>query len=120
MPISRIARAFMDQLGSDPSFTLPGGTKQEREGHGEGQTDSLLTARQLDILALRALGLRAREIARFLSLSEATVHTHVRNACTRLGIHGGWGAAVHRARELGLIDSLIVEYAEKIPRFTKL
>lgn len=74
------------------------------------QLDVPLTRRQLELLALRALGLRAREMAHLLSLSESTVHTHLRDACSRLGTSGGWGRAVHKARALGLLDEYMREY----------
>ncbi len=46
---------------------------------------SLLTAREKDILALVSQGLRNREIAQQLFISEVTVKTHVRNILKKLG-----------------------------------
>lgn len=83
------------------------------------QLDVPITRRQLEILALRALGLRAKEIAHLLSLSESTVHTHLRDACSRLGTSGGWGRAVHKARALGLLDELMREYERYLSNSTQ-
>lgn len=46
-----------------------------------------LSPRQLDVLRLVALGANASEIATELSISEATVRTHVKNMLERLGAH---------------------------------
>ncbi len=123
LPKSRIVRilleALLDDLESDTRFSTHSDTTLAREEHGHSQHNSPLTSRQLEIIALRARGLRAKDIAQILSLSEATIHTHVRNACTRLGVSGGWVIAMHKARELDLLDGLLIEYPEKIPKFTK-
>jgi DNA-binding CsgD family transcriptional regulator len=67
------------------------------------QTDEArLTGRQLEILAFLADGVRVREIAERLSLSEATVRNHVRALLNELGVHSQL-QAVARARELGLL-----------------
>jgi PAS domain S-box-containing protein len=50
-------------------------------------SDSALTARELEIVEMIALGLTGPEIATELHVSHATVRTHVRNAMNKLGAH---------------------------------
>jgi DNA-binding CsgD family transcriptional regulator len=52
----------------------------------DGQADSL-SPRQLDVLRLVAVGSNATQIATELSISEATVRTHVKHILDRLGAH---------------------------------
>lgn len=47
--------------------------------------ETVLTARELEVLALAAGGLSNRDLARELHLSEATVKTHLHHAFTKLG-----------------------------------
>jgi PAS domain S-box-containing protein len=61
-----------------------------------------LTRRQLEILRLLAGGVRVREIADRLTLSETTVRNHVRALLLELGAHSQL-EAVARARELALV-----------------
>lgn len=60
-----------------------------------------LTARQVQIVRLLAEGVRVREIAERLGLSEPTVRNHVHGILIGLGVHSQLEAAA-RARELGL------------------
>ncbi len=62
-----------------------------------------LTPRQLEILAFLADGVRVREIARALILSETTVRNHVRAILLELGAHSQL-EAVARARECALVS----------------
>jgi DNA-binding NarL/FixJ family response regulator len=57
-------------------------------GQGAGEVEKLLelTPREREILELLAEGLRVKQIADRLSLSPATVHTHVRNAIARMEV----------------------------------
>ncbi|MCE3267234.1 MAG: putative NarL family two-component response regulator [Solirubrobacterales bacterium] len=57
-------------------------------GQGAGEIEKLLelTPREREILELLAEGLRVKQIADRLSLSPATVHTHVRNAIARMEV----------------------------------
>src|SRR6266516_7470889 len=57
-------------------------------GQGAGEVEKLLelTPREREILELLAEGLRVKQIADRLSLSPATVHTHVRNAIAKLEV----------------------------------
>jgi DNA-binding NarL/FixJ family response regulator len=61
--------------------------------------ESGLTARELGIVRLVALGLSNEEIGRRLEISSATVKTHVRNAMKKLGLHdrAGLVALAHRS-----------------------
>ena len=60
------------------------------------------TDRELEVLALVARGLTNRAIGRKLSLSEATVKTHLVHVFTRLGV-ADRTAAVTAALDRGLI-----------------
>lgn len=62
-----------------------------------------LTPRQREILALLADGVRAKEIARRLSLSLPTVRNHIHALLRRLDVRSQLEAAA-KARELGLCD----------------
>jgi DNA-binding CsgD family transcriptional regulator len=67
-----------------------------------GLDKSLLTAREVDVLRLVAEGLTNGAVAAELVLSEHTVHRHVANVMTKLGV-GTRAAAVARAAELRLL-----------------
>lgn len=74
-------------LGSTPSSTV--------------DTTSLST-REIDVLRLVAAGMSDQEIAQRLTLSAHTVHRHVANIRTKLGLPSRTAAAAHAARS-GLI-----------------
>ncbi len=80
-PSEDIARAI--------EVVAAGGTFVGTElGPGAGELEKLLelTPREREILELLAEGLRVKQIADRLSLSPATVHTHVRNAIARMEV----------------------------------
>lgn len=58
-----------------------------------------LTARELDVLRLVAQGLRDREIASALTLSEHTVHRHVANILSKLNVPSRAAAVAEAARQ---------------------
>jgi pimeloyl-ACP methyl ester carboxylesterase/DNA-binding CsgD family transcriptional regulator len=96
-----LGRAF-DALGIDEEVpTLPG---REREAQppaaGDGASD--LTRREAEVLTLIANGLSDREIADRLVLSPHTVHRHVANVRTKLGLPTR-AAAVAAATKRGLL-----------------
>jgi len=62
-----------------------------------------LTARELEILALVAQGLRNADIARRLFVSPKTVDHHVSAVLGKLGVSSRTRAAA-RARELGWLE----------------
>lgn len=60
-----------------------------------GASDSLLTGRQEEILALLAEGRSDEEISKMLYLSEATVRSHVHGIIQRLGVENRVQAVAH-------------------------
>lgn len=81
----RLARRMLAELGSGPS----GG---DADPFGE------LSDREREVLALLAEGLRNREIAARLVVSEATVKTHVRHVLEKLRFRNRAEAAAFAAR----------------------
>ncbi|HKC23634.1 MAG TPA: response regulator transcription factor [Thermoanaerobaculia bacterium] len=68
-----------------------------------GQPDSdVLTAREVELVRLAAAGLRNKEIADRLSITEGTVKVHLHNVYQKLGVDGRV-ALLLRAEELGII-----------------
>lgn len=63
-----------------------------------------LTSREVEVLQLLSEGLLARTIAACLGLSPRTVHKHLSNVYTKLGVHDRL-VAVSFARDRGLIDA---------------
>jgi DNA-binding NarL/FixJ family response regulator len=78
------AASLLRELGA-PATT--GG----RSSPGPGR----LTARQQEVLRLVAQGLSDKEIAARLGLSEHTVHRHMANILTRLGVNSRAAAVAH-------------------------
>jgi DNA-binding CsgD family transcriptional regulator len=64
--------------------------------------EALLTARELQLLRLLDEGLRFKQAARALGISEATAKTHGRHLFAKLDVSSR-AEAVHRARERGLL-----------------
>lgn len=65
--------------------------------------DTVLTPREIDVVAQVATGRSNREIAKALHVSEMTVKSHLVHIFTKLGV-GSRTAAVASARHQGLID----------------
>jgi PAS domain S-box-containing protein len=65
----------------------PGDELEEMQPGGDDELPEGLSRRQLDVLRLVAVGANASQIAAELSISEATVRTHVKNILARLGAH---------------------------------
>jgi DNA-binding NarL/FixJ family response regulator len=72
-------------------------------GRGEARRDAL-TARELEVLRLLARGLRNKEIAARLFVSERTVNFHLANIYQKLNVSGRT-EALSRALEQGLITA---------------
>ena len=78
---------------------VAGGTTTPRRSGRDHRGE--LTAREADVLALVAAGLTNAEIARRLSVSEATVKTHLNHAYTKVGLQNR-AEAVEYAKRQGL------------------
>jgi DNA-binding NarL/FixJ family response regulator len=65
--------------------------------------DARLIARELEVLQLSATGRPRRQIADELTLSEATVETHLEHIYRKLGAHDRVSAVAHALRH-GLIQ----------------
>jgi DNA-binding NarL/FixJ family response regulator len=77
-----------------------------REVAGDGARagrHGLLTARELEVLALLARGRANKAIAHDLGVAEKTVKTHVGNILAKLGLSDRTQAALYAVRE-GLVD----------------
>ncbi|AGP29818.1 response regulator transcription factor [Corynebacterium terpenotabidum] len=70
--------------------------------HREEQPEHVLTARELEVLQLVAVGRTNREIGTTLFLSEATVKSHLVHINTKLGVRSRT-SAVAAAREAGML-----------------
>ncbi|MBJ7348281.1 MAG: response regulator transcription factor, partial [Thermoleophilaceae bacterium] len=68
-----------------------------------------LSPREVQILQLLAEGKRAKDIANELSLSPATVHTHVRNAISKLEVDTRTQAVALAVRFSYLVDAAEAE-----------
>jgi ATP/maltotriose-dependent transcriptional regulator MalT len=82
------------------------------EGTQEG-AESVLSARELEILLLAARGLSNRQISEKLHLAEATVKRHLSNVYPKMGVSSR-GAAAREAlfREWITIEELTAEGTE--------
>ncbi len=66
------------------------------------EPESGLSERELEVLRWSSNGNTSAEMAQILTVSEATVNFHMRNACTKLGTRNKTAAAV-RAALMGLL-----------------
>ena len=64
---------------------------------------SVLTERELEVLAQMARGQSNRELAQCLRLAQSTIEWHAKNIFSKLQVHSRT-QAVAQAREMGLID----------------
>jgi DNA-binding NarL/FixJ family response regulator len=74
-------------------------------GVGHPRDEAHLTAQESRVLLLLERGLRFKQIAVELSISEATAKGHARALFVKLGAHSR-GEAVYAARRLGVLDFL--------------
>jgi non-specific serine/threonine protein kinase len=75
-----------------------GALMSEPDAAGSGETASVLTPRELDVLKLVAQGLSNPEIAQRLVVSEHTVHRHLANILRKLGLSSRAAAAAWGVR----------------------
>ena len=92
-----ITRRLVERFAPRPA---PGGSP--------GRDLSALTPRELEVLGLVARGMSNAELAAALTLSEATVKTHVARILTKLGLRDRVQAVV-LAYETGLVSRLTSE-----------
>jgi DNA-binding NarL/FixJ family response regulator len=74
----------------------------QQEARGVRQDSTLLTAREKELVRLVAQGLRNKEVARELSISEGTVKIHLHNIYEKLSVKGRMELAMF-AKNKGLI-----------------
>jgi two-component system nitrate/nitrite response regulator NarL len=116
-----IVRAAVDTQGEHVLVALPQGAlelseEEEEDGSGEdGSRRALLPGkRELEVLLLVARGMRNRQIASRLGISEATVKRHLANLYPKMGVSSR-GEAARKALEnewftLPEIEAAIDEY----------
>jgi DNA-binding CsgD family transcriptional regulator len=101
------AKALLAECAAALSFLMPQAAEacqRSRQVHNAAEAAAALnlTPREVEVLRLLADGLLARTIATRLGLSPRTVHKHLSNVYTKLGVHDRL-VAVSIAREHGLI-----------------
>jgi DNA-binding NarL/FixJ family response regulator len=75
------ARSVFAALGAGPDLAWA-----DRLATPAGRSEGVLTARELDVLALVAKGMTNRQIATSLVISEKTVATHIGHIFTKLDL----------------------------------
>jgi len=99
-----ITRRLVERFAGTATATGPGlPADTGRRPGAPGCDTSALTRRELEVLGLVARGMSNAEIAAALTLSEATVKTHVARILTKLGLRDRVQAVV-LAYETGLIS----------------
>ena len=97
-----LVAAVLGGLGPASGSAVPTGSGDLAAGSAAAAAASGLTAREIEVLRLVALGLSDREIAERLVLSPHTVHRHVANIRTKLRLPSRAAAAAQAGR-LGLL-----------------
>jgi len=92
----------------------PGDELEEMEPASADGTEVSLSERQLDVLRLVAVGANASQIAAELSITEATVRTHVKNILARLGANNRAHAVA-----LAMTQGLLAEPSSLSPADTR-
>jgi len=104
--VAAVRAAALDPSSENAVVGMP---RSMLEGTEEG-VDSILSARELEILLLAARGLSNHQIASSLTLSEATVKRHLANVYPKMGV-GSRGEAAKEAllREWITIEEITAE-----------
>jgi DNA-binding NarL/FixJ family response regulator len=104
--VAAVRAAVLDPKSENAVVGMP---RQMLESTQEG-VDSVLSARELEILLLAARGLSNHQIASSLTLSEATVKRHLANIYPKIGV-GSRGEASREAllREWITIEEITAE-----------
>jgi two-component system NarL family response regulator len=102
MPPSELVEAVLGAGAGEPRIppSMASRVLSEVDGGGLGMIEDL-SPREREVLELMAEGLRNREIAGRLFLSEATVKTHVRHVLDKLRLRNRAEAAAFAARVAG-------------------
>ena len=95
--VQSVRDAFEGQTTIDS--TLAGGLLRELAELRKAQRESLLTSRQTEILRMVANGLKYREIANELFISESTVNRDMRHTFNSLGVDDAVHAVVEAYRK---------------------
>jgi DNA-binding NarL/FixJ family response regulator len=106
--VAAIRAAVLDPLSENAVVGMP---RSMLEGTEEG-FESVLSARELEIVLLAARGLSNHQIAASLHLSEATVKRHLANIYPKMGV-GSRGEAARQALMRGWIT--IEEITQRAP-----
>jgi DNA-binding NarL/FixJ family response regulator len=104
--VAAVRAAVLDPLSENAVVGMP---RSMLEGTEEG-VDSVLSARELEILLLAARGLFNHQIATSLTLSEATVKRHLANVYPKMGVSSrGEAAREALMREWITIEEITAE-----------
>ena len=90
--VAAVRAAVLDPASENAVVGMP---QEMLEGTQEG-VDSVLSARELEILLLAARGLSNQQIAASVHLAEATVKRHLANIYPKMGVHSR-GEAMRQA-----------------------
>ena len=99
--VARSARTTLERIGPLASGHAAG--SRERLSSGGERLVEPLTARELEVLRLVAIGRSNSQIAALLFVTVGTVKSHLHTISGKLGV-ANRVAAVARGRELGLLD----------------
>ena len=97
--------AFVDAVRKVRVGQNVGLDRREDDADGCSARDEHLTPRECSVLLLLERGLRGKQIAVEMGISESTAWSHARHVFAKLGVHSR-GEAVYEARRRGLLDLL--------------